>query len=124
MEQIIEDIDKFKSWIEDDIVFCIYKKDCIITFEDAKKMVQARLKAQKGASYPGLAYVAERVTITPDARKYFANEGYEGVTKVALITLSPLKVIIANIFIKIDKPLKPTRLFTNKEEAVRWLKKL
>ncbi len=110
-------------WIEDGIVHGIYKKNCIITLEAAKEIVALRLQLQAGKLYPGLAYMLEGNSVyTPEARKYLATEGYAGATKVALVTTSLMKAVIANIFIAIDKPLKPTKLFASKEKALQWLK--
>ncbi len=111
-------------WIEDGIVHGIYKKNCIITLEVAKEIVALRLKLQAGKSYPGIAYMLEGNSVfTPEARKFLAKEGYEGATRVALVTTSLARAVIANVFITIDKPPKPTKLFVSKEKALQWLKK-
>jgi hypothetical protein len=40
----------------------------------------------------------------------------------ALITGSAVNKTIGNIFLSIDKPLVPTKLFTNEESARQWLR--
>ena len=110
-------------WIDDGIVHGIYKKNCVVTHETAKEMVELRLQLQAGKLYPCIVYLLEGNGIyRPDGRKYMAKQGYEGMTKLAIITTSPAKTVIANIYIAIDKPVKPTRLFTNKESALKRLK--
>ena len=110
-------------WLEDGIVHGIYKKNCIITLEAAKEIVSLRLKLQAGKLYPAIIYMLDGDSVfTPQARKYLAKEGYEGVTKAVLITTSLARAVIANVFITIDRPLKPTKLFTSKEKGLQWLK--
>ena len=110
-------------WLEDGIVHGIYKKNCIITLEAAKEIIALRLQLQDGKLYPGIAYMLDGNSVfTPEARKYLAKEGYSGATKVALVTTSLARAVVANIFISIDKPPKPTRLFASKEKALHWLK--
>jgi hypothetical protein len=110
-------------WIEDDILHASYKKDIsIISLEKAKEIVKKRLEIQEGKSYLGIVFIHDSTVISAEARRYLANEGYAGVIKAAIVISSPLKAAMANVFIMIDRPLKPTKLFTNKEEAIKWLK--
>ncbi len=60
-------------------------------------------------------------TITPEARAYMAKEGYEGLEKLAMITNSTMLTVIGNLYITMNKPVKPTGLFSNKEDALKWL---
>ncbi|MBC7450214.1 MAG: hypothetical protein H7259_01855 [Cytophagales bacterium] len=76
-----------------------YKKNCIVTLELAKEIVALRLRVQNGVSCPGIAYVDESVIMTTAARKYLANEGYEGVSRAALISTSKMKGIMINVFL-------------------------
>ncbi|MBC7450215.1 MAG: hypothetical protein H7259_01860 [Cytophagales bacterium] len=113
---------EFQMWLQDGVLHLIYKKDIIITLEVAKRIVSTRLLLQEGTSYPGIAYMNEFTVATPEARKFLAKEGYEGVVKAAVITYSKIRTVIVSMFIMFDKPLKPTRIFTNREDALKWLK--
>lgn len=114
--------ENLQCWIEDEMVHAYYMHGCILTLEFAKELVALRLSLQGGKDYPIVAYVEDSVVINPDARKYLAKEGYNGVSKVALITNSKIKTVFINIFISIDRPPKPTKLFTDKMAAIRWIK--
>jgi len=48
---------------------------------------------------------------------HFAN-------KYAIIISSGISSFLANIFIHINRPNIPTKIFTTKEDAIRWLKSL
>ena len=39
----------------------------------------------------------------------------------ALLTSSPVSKTIGNFFMGLNKPLSPTRLFTNSDKAIQWL---
>jgi hypothetical protein len=114
--------DYYKIWIADDVVHVLYKEGTIIGLDTAKQLVASRLKLQDGKIYNGMAHVNNIRAFHKDASKYLAVAGYEGVNKVALIVQSAMTIQIGNLFILINKPPKPTKLFKNKEDALKWLK--
>jgi hypothetical protein len=123
IDKKIHDFSHSIFWIEDDILYASFKKDTsIISLETAKEIVKKRLKIQEGRPYLGIVFIHDSTVMSAEARKYLANEGYAGVIKAAIVISSPLKAALANIFIMVDRPLKPTKLFTNKEDAIKWLK--
>ena len=121
MADFIEN-EHIKIWIEDEIVHGLYKKSAIIGLKAAQDVVALRLKIQNGKSYKGIAYTSHMGVVSPEARKYLAAAGYEGIEKAAIITNSHMSNLIGNLFILSNKPPKPTRLFKNVEDAVKWLK--
>jgi hypothetical protein len=73
---------------------------------------------------PMLCDLTNVVKMTKECRQHFAGPEHATVfTKCALIVTSPIAKIIGNFFLGANKPLRPTRLFTNKNEASEWLKK-
>ena len=50
-----------------------------------------------------------------------AKEGAECITASALLVESALSRMIGNIFLTINKPDVPVKLFTNEQEAKKWL---
>lgn len=109
------------AWFEDGIVFGMYKKGCIISLQAAKEIVQKRLVKPKTKDHLHLIYISHIGVITPEAKAFFAKEAHKGIKKLAIVTTNPFKVVLGNLWIRNDKPVKPTGLF-GKEEAVRWLK--
>jgi hypothetical protein len=45
------------------------------------------------------------------------------VTSAAFLTESALRSLAGNIFLSLEKPLVPTKLFTDEKKALNWLKK-
>ncbi len=61
--------------------------------------------------------------MTRDARVYFAGSESKKVhSAAALLAQSPLSKVLGNLFLGLNKPLFPTRLFTSEKDAIEWLK--
>jgi hypothetical protein len=120
MPEMVE-TDYYKIWIADNIVHVLYKEGSMIGLKTAKELVEARLNLQKGKSYNGIAYLNNVALLNKETKEYLAIAGYKGVIKVALIAKSPISILVGNLFILVNKPPKPTKLFKNKEDAIKWL---
>ena len=60
--------------------------------------------------------------ISKEARDYFANERTASIQRAtALLISSPASRVIGNFFMGLNKPISPTRLFTDPREAIKWL---
>lgn len=72
---------------------------------------------------PMLCDLTNVVKMSKECRDHFAGPNHAKVfTKCALIINSPISKIIGNFFLGANKPLRPTRLFTSKEDGLEWLK--
>jgi len=111
-----------KLWEQDGILFCIYANNIDLDLEIAKHCVEQRLNYSKGRSYPVFVNMTGVRSVDKPAREYFATRGLVQLTAGALIVNSPLSKFLVNIFLKINKPKIPSRLFTNEKEASDWLK--
>ncbi len=109
--------------ITDGILHCIFTNSPNMTLEIAKHCVQQRLAASAGKSYPCMVDIRDMKTATTEAREYFANEGSKGVTGGALIIGSQVTKMLANLFLLVNRPKIPTRMFTDENAAREWLKK-
>jgi len=88
----------------------------------AQKAVISRLELSHGKSFPFLINIKSVKTVTKEARDFLASEeGCKGVTAASILIDSVIGSMIGNFFIRISKPLVPTRLFTNEEDAKKWL---
>lgn len=93
-----------------------------VDLETAKCAVKYRLDNYGNKDFPLLVYTNKVKHITRDARIYLASEiGCRKIKSCAILTDSLLTRVIANFFLQINKPLVPTRLFTNEESARQWL---
>jgi hypothetical protein len=63
------------------------------------------------------------MSITPEARSYAATKEASEFTLANAVLVDALpKKLLFNFFLKINKPIVPTKGFSSKEEALSWLK--
>jgi len=109
---------------EDGILFQTVKDDVIIfDLENTKKYVADRKAFAKGKNYPVVLDVNNAQSFNMEAQKYEAtDEGLEGLLALASIVRSKLQQILGNIYIMIQKPKVPNKLFSDRESAIEWVK--
>ena len=58
-----------------------------------------------------------------EVRNYWAQKDTNPYSKAeSFITNNLAQKIIGNFYMKIQKPTRPTKLFTNEKDAIEWLK--
>ncbi len=113
--------DVVEGYMLDGIIVASFKVK-IFDLDAAKIAVKERIDACKGESYPLLVDARDVSSITKEARDYFASpEGTVLISASALVLDSVLNRFLGNFFLQINKPKVPLRLFTNIEDAVKWL---
>jgi hypothetical protein len=110
-------------FVKDDVLYCVYKEIEMLDYRIAQICVQDRLNFIGNHSYPSLFDITKVKHSTKEARDYMANEGNVGVTASAMLVSSPMLKMAANFYITVNKPRNPSRLFTDRKEAVKWLQK-
>ena len=96
------------------------------TLETAEENIdaQARIRDALGKKMTRvLIDMRETTRMSREARGHYAGERTASIQRAtALLVASPLSATIANFFMGLNKPLSPTRLFTNEDEAIDWLR--
>jgi len=110
-------------WIKDGILFARFAPSLEMTHDIARTCVEARIFFSRGASYPICVDMRELKSMDKQARHYLASMGATLVTAGALITPSAISRTMGNLFLKVDRPPVPTKLFTSMEKAHAWLRK-
>lgn len=108
--------------IEDGIFHMNYHPLKELNMTIAKEIVKERVAFKNGVAYPSLFDIQQIENSTKEARDYMANEGNNLVKASAIIVSNPMLRMMANFFIMVNKPKNPTRMFTDKQSAVEWLK--
>ena len=86
---------------------------------DAQERLRDSLNRAKTRVLIDMTAVTE---ISKEARDYFANERTVSIQRAtALLVNSPVSRLIGNFFLGLNKPISPTRLFTDPKAAIRWL---
>jgi hypothetical protein len=109
-------------WIEENVLFFIYKPAVKLDLNAVKKIVADRLKVQDGNAYPVFCDMRGIKDSDKPARDYLAKEGSSMVKAVGVLTDSPVTKIMLNFYLTISRPLVPTKMFTDKNQALEFLK--
>jgi hypothetical protein len=112
----------FEVWKEDGIIFTVFKKNTILNLEVSQSAVTERMKVSNGRTTPIFIDLTNVYSTDTKARKYMASkEAVEFIAAGAFLIDNEIMKLAGNIFIKIDKPYVPARLFTDKDKALQWL---
>lgn len=106
-----------------DIIY-IWYKDRVFNLEMAKELVAERKKFTQGTPMKAIIFQSGLKGINRDARSYFSSdEAIEGVAAAAILAKNPFERHLANFFIGITviRPKVPTKLFSDEQEALKWL---
>ena len=111
-----------KMEIIDDIMHATYKRGMKIELEDAKNIVDERLKMLNGRVLPSIVFDGGVVSLDKAARDYFSSvEGTQGIQCVAIVQSSMFSKMLVNFFLKITKPKLKVKAFDDSNEAIAWL---
>jgi hypothetical protein len=110
-------------WLEDNVVYFIYKPGTVLNIDSVKTIVDDRKNFQQGVSYPVFCDARGLKDSDKQARDYLAKEGSDLVIAVAVLTGSPVTRIMVNFYLTISKPITPTKLFTDQDQAIAYLQK-
>jgi len=113
-----------KIWLgEDGITRITYFRNTEDMLVDAKEMVATVWNINKGKKTSLLVDKRVIKSMDREAREYYAGEeAAKTVNATALLIGSPVSRIIANFYIRLNKPKFPVKLFTSETEAIEWLK--
>jgi hypothetical protein len=111
------------KWREDGIIELHSNENHVYSIDDVKENVEAFGKLSDFKKVPVLIIGGSFSTLAPETRKFMASEESLVYSKAEAFLLRSLaQKILINFYIKFDKPLVPTKVFTKEEEAIKWLK--
>jgi hypothetical protein len=107
----------------DGIMHLAIKDEIEVTVEDIIAMNEAVGRIGDGRKYPNLITVGRYTSISKEAREFAAGDEANKYTLADGYVLHSFhQKILANFFIKINKPKLPVKFFNHENEAVEWLK--
>lgn len=120
-----EQAENSKMCLEDGIIHVVFDYDVTISLDKAKSILKKRLEISDFKDYPLYIDIRGVLSVEEKARKYLSSdEGVRNASKAAIHVNSPISKFLGNLFITVDKPSKPVKLFTDKIEAINWLRKI
>lgn len=123
--EIKTELRSYITWMgEDGIARSVVKPNAEISLDDAIANSKAVNDLFVDAKFPLLIDSTKIKSMSREARKYLAvNDRSTHITAFAVLANSFLSMIIVNFFFKFNKTGVPARMFTNEENAIKWLKK-
>jgi hypothetical protein len=94
-----------------------------IDVSHVKQIVSLLEELGQKRKYPLLIVSGEFTLPTPEARAYIAtpeSDPYASAEAYAIKSFS--QRLVGNVYLSFNKPARPTRLFTDENKAVEWLK--
>ena len=108
-----------------EIVYVLFKDNCVIDIDFQMRLLDYYIDITGGKLMPFIFLAAENVSVTKEARDnaiLIENQSMVGAS--ALIVTNLAYKIIANFYMKVNKPKRPLKAFGNEEEAIKWLQTL
>ena len=114
-------------YFKENILYVKFGDNVEIDLDYAKSMVKDRLILIQGNDVLSLADASSIRKINKEARDYFSSDqARKGVLAMAFVSDNPMTNMIANFFIamNISRTKFPTKLFSQKRDAEKWLRSL
>lgn len=108
--------------LKDDIMYCKFADELKLNLRIARLVVAERMRISQGKKYPCIFDLRGLSSVTRDARHYLATEGSNLVIAGALLVKSNISKTIGNIFLTLNKPKVPAKIFTDRQSALKWVK--
>lgn len=114
---------KFNITFNEEGFYDLFIKDNVEIFiEDMERIIAAQ-KELNGNRIPILIEGGKYSTTNVDVLKFLAKNENMPYSKVsAYVAKSTSQKLLGNFFLKMNKPERPTRFFSTREEAIDWLR--
>lgn len=107
----------------DGIMHCDIKPVDEYMVNDVHEVLNAIQSIGEGKKFLNLITIKQYVTFHKEARALAANEeGNMYTIADAIVFNSTALMLVMNIYLAFDKPVRPTRHFNTEEKAIEWLK--
>ncbi len=105
------------------IVYVLFKDNCELDISLQLKLLDIYNKITEFKQTPFIFYAGENVSITKEARENATHlEDSSPLCATAVVITNLAYKIIANFYMKFNKPKRPYKIFKNERDAVEWLK--
>lgn len=122
MKEIENDFVKF--WFENNILFSQFQKGTELNLNGIKQSIELREKISQGQKQYWLYDITNLKTVTKEVRDYAEKYGQDNLNCTAVLVNSHVTKFMFNTYLKLNKPKFPMRVFSSKEEAVKWLQEI
>jgi hypothetical protein len=112
------------SFIEDRLLLCRMLENADVGAAEVDENFDASQKLSNGKRYAVLVDARVSANLSKEGRERAHSErSYINLIAQAIVVDSLPNRLVVNFIIKFHKPLTPTRMFSNMESALKWLRK-
>lgn len=114
----------YKLWIDDGVLFSVFKEPTDMTLEVAKQAIELRHSISNNEYQYWCMDLRNLKDTSDEAKKYIDENGEEFLCACAMIVNSHLMKFLVTIFNKMKKRKFPVEIFSSKTDAVNWLNEM
>jgi hypothetical protein len=125
------DLETIKTWnfskidvryMEHDIMHYKVKENCLISMDDVNQCLAILKELDAAKSFRNLYELGKNSKIMEDVKDWASDsEGNMQTIADAIVIQSLGHKLIANAYLKVKRPPKPTKVFTKYTDAIDWL---
>lgn len=106
----------------DGIMHISMKENTTLNLKDAETMVRTFGEMGEGKKFPLLFIAGTDASVNTEARYYASTpEANRFTIASAFVVKSIAQKLLGNAYVTFNKPITPTRIFTNEQDALEWL---
>ena len=107
----------------DGIVHVHFNKDTVLDIPLQLRLLEKYNEITEGKLTPFMFTASEEVNVTPEARDNAIKiEETSACYGAAVVVTNIAYLLIANFYLKFNKPKRPYKVFKSEEAAIEWLK--
>jgi hypothetical protein len=113
-----------RIWLGTDGILRIVSKPFMMrqSLNDAIENMQALHRARQEEKRPVLVDIRDAIFTDAESRRYYSRAEFSTVIiAAAFIVSSPVSRVIGSLYLGLNKPPYPVRLFDAEEKALEWL---
>lgn len=123
---IVKGVDLVHSTVclrKDGILEIVCSDDTIMEVHHIREVLKATNEIGNGKRFPTITMAGKYTTVTKEAREFMATkEAVQFSIVEAYVIQSLAQKILANFYLKFNKPPVKTKIFTDKTKAILWLR--
>jgi len=109
--------------LDSNLLLISLKENITIEGEDVLEIKKHNLDLMKGNNYAIVFDSGHYTSVSKEARELMTSSKVEkNRVASAFIIYSLSQKILGNFYLKVNKPNVPTKLFSDKEKAITWIK--
>ena len=109
--------------MSNNLVYVLLKDNCNLDVPLQMRLLDYYREITNNTLMPFLFLVGDNVTITKEARDNAVKIEDESMLAASAVVVDNLPYkLIANFYLKFNKPKRPYKVFSKEEDAIKWLK--